>query len=151
MDNMLRISNAELSAIAHATESIEKVTFALKNVLPSDLRGKIIFKQEHTTGHHGNPIATLRATLTSQGDIRQLIAKIASRISSLDRTSLTDELDRFVDEEGTLYLRFDKQEAYLGDLHLKQKDAIRIRVKFHGNGRKLDAMRKTCKEMGLVN
>lgn len=151
MDSILRIAGVELSAISQATEDVEKVSSAMKNILPSDLRHKIIPKQEYTTGHHGNPITTLNAILTNQDDIEQMIKWIASRMSSLDRASLTDELDQFVDEDGNLYLRFDKQAAYLGNLLLKQRDAIRIKVRFHGRRKRLGEIRKICKEMGLIN
>jgi RNA binding exosome subunit len=123
----------------------------MKNLLPSDTRHKITIKQEYTTGHHGNPITTLNAILADRDNIEQVIRGIASRMSSLDRATITDELDHFVDEDGNLYLRFDKQAAYLGNLFLKQTDAIRIKVRFQGRRRRLDEILKTCREMGLVN
>lgn len=151
MESMLRIVGLELYAISHATEDEGKVGSAMKNLLPSDIRHKLVPKQESTTGHHGNPITTLNAIVTNRDDIEQVIKGIASKMSSLDRTILTDEFDHFVDEDGNLYLRFDKQAAYLGNLFLKQTDAIRIKVRFQGRRRRLDEIRKTCREMSLVN
>lgn len=146
----LRLANVELSVIAHATEDTAKVCSAVKNLLPSELRGSVDFKKESTTGHHGNPITTLKATITDREEIEQLVAELAGKLSALDRTTLSSELEHCVDEDGNLYLRFDKQAAFLGTMQFKQEDAIRVRIRLQGWGHKLEAMRRICQEMGLI-
>jgi len=151
MSSTLKIGGAELSVIANATEDFEKVRTAVRNLMPSGLRDRAVFTQENSTGYHGNPIMTLRATFTDRSDIEDLIRQIASKMTSLDRANLTDDLNQYVDEDGNLYLRFDKQAAYLGELHLRQEDSIRIKVRFRGTRDKPEAMRKILREMGLIS
>jgi len=151
MSSIVKIGSAEISAIANATEDVEKVRVAIRNIMPSGLRDKAIFIQETTTGYHGNPITTLRTAFTERSDVENLIGQIASRISSLDRANLTDYLSQYVDEDGNLYLRFDKQAAYLTELHMRQEDAIRIKVRFYGSRHKPEVMRKIFKEIGLIS
>jgi hypothetical protein len=151
MSRNFRLVNAELTVITHATEDAARVCSAVKNLLPSDLRGSVDFKEESTTGHHGNPITTLKATITDKGDIEQLVAGLAPKLSTLDRTTLSNELERCIDEDGNLYLRFDKQAAFLGEVRFKQEDAIRVRIRLQGWGHKLEAMRRICQEMGLID
>jgi len=151
MEKLPRATSAELSVIAHATEDIEKVCLAAKNLLPRDFQDKVTFKQEYATGHHGNPITNLKATVSDRNMIERLITELAPRMSSVDRSILSDELDQCVDSDGNLYLRFDKQAAYLREIRLKQEDPIRIKVRFHGRPCTVEAIRRVCKEMGLID
>jgi len=151
MSSIVKTRGAEISAIANATEDVEKVCVAIRNLMPSDLGAKAVFIQEATTGHHGNPITTVRTTFTENSDVENLIMHIASRISSLDRANLTDHLSQYVDQDGNLYLRFDKQAAYLRELHLRQEDAIRIKIRFYASRHKPDVIRTIFKEIGLIS
>jgi len=145
------IGRAELSVIAHATEDIEKVCLSAKNLIPRDLRDDVAFKQEYTTGHHGNSITGVKATITGQEATKRLITDLGSRLSSLDRSTLSDSLGQFVDTDGNLYLRFDKQAAYLGEIQLQQQDPIRVKIKFQGRSCTVEAIRRTCQEIGLIS
>lgn len=151
MEKVRLAISAELSVIAHATESVEKACIAAKNMLPKEFQDNIAFKQRYATGHHGNPIASIRAIVSDRNKVERLITELASRISSVDRTILSKEFDRFLDKDGNLYLRFDKQAAYHGEILLKQEDSIRIKVRFLGRPRTIEAIYKACKEMGLVD
>ncbi len=151
MEKLSRAIRVDLSAIAHATEDIEKVCLAVKSLLPRDFHDKVTFGRDHMTGHHGNPIVSLKATISDRTKAERLIKELAPRLSSLDRSLLLGELGRCVDSEGNLYLRFDKQAAYLGDVRFKQEDPIRIKVRFQGRLCTIEAIRTICKEMGLVD
>jgi len=150
MGNLPQAASAELSVIAHATEDVDKVCQAARNILPAELRGKITFKRTSLTGHHGNPIANLKATLTDQNMTERFIKDLVLRLSSLDRTFLSDNLDQCIDHDGNLYLRFDKQAAYRGEIRLRQDDPIRMKLKFHRKRCKTESVRRICKEMGLI-
>jgi len=151
MEKRLTMSDVELSVIAHATEDIEKVFLSAKNLIPSDLHGIVVFKRECTTGHHGNPIASVKATIAGQEATERLITDLGSRLSSLDKSTLSDNLGQFVDNDGNLYLRFDKQAAYLGEVQLKQQDPIRVRIRLQGRPCTVEAVRRACQEIGLIS
>ena len=151
VNNTLKVASAEFSVIAHATESIDKVQAAVLNLLPSDLRGRITFKQNETTGHHGNPIFAFRFILTDPEEIKRFLTGAAARLSSLDRIDLSNEFDKSIDSDGNLYLRFSKQAAFFGKVQLKQEDAIKLKIKFHGRNREFDTLRVVCKELGLID
>jgi len=151
MERRLTVSSAELSVIAHATEDIEKVCLSAKNLIPSDLHDTVSFKKEHTTGHHGNPIASVKATIAGQEATERLITDLGSRLSSLDKNILSDNLSQFVDNDGNLYLRLDKQAAYLGEVQLKQQDPVRVRIRFQGRPCTVETIRRACQEMGLIS
>ena len=151
MERQPIISRIEFSVIAHATEDVEKVCLSVKNLISRDLRDNVAFEQECTMGHHGNPITSVKATITGQEATKRLITDLGSRLSSLDRSTLSDDLAQSVDTDGNLYLRFDKQAAYLGEVQLRQQDPIRVKIRFQGRSCTVEAIRRTCKEMGLIS
>ena len=150
MEKLPQAVSAELSVIAHATEDVEKVCQAARNILPVELRGKITLTRTPLTGHHGNPITSLKAALTDRNMTERLIKDLVLRLSSLDRTFLSDNLDQCIDHEGNLYLRFDKQSAYQGEIRLRQDDPIRMKLRFHGKRCTTESVRRVCREMGLI-
>ena len=150
MEKLPQAASAELSVISHATEDVEKVCQAARNILPAELRGKITFKRTSLTGHHGNPITGLKAALIDWNMTERFIKDLVLRLSSLDKTLLSDNLDQCIDHDGNLYLRFDKQAAYRGEIRLRQDDPIRMKLKFHRKRCKTESVRRICKEMGLI-
>lgn len=151
MEKQTRATSADLSVIAHATEDVEKVCLAARNLLPKEFHDKVTLRRELATGHHGNPIVSLKATISDRNKVEHLIMELASRLSSLDRSLLLGELDHCIDGDGSLYLRFDKQAAYLREIRFKQEDPIRIKVRFQGRPCTIEAIRRVCKEMGLID
>ena len=53
-----KVISIELSAIAHATESIEAVEKSIRNILPLEIYDALQFTRRYLKGHHGNPITT---------------------------------------------------------------------------------------------
>jgi hypothetical protein len=151
MEKRLTVKSVELSAIAHATEDLERVCLSVKNLMPSDLQKTISFKKEYATGHHGNPIVTVKATIDGKDAIERFLRDIGTRLSLLDRSTLSESLSRFIDNDGNLYLRFDKQAAYLGEVRLKQQDPVRMRIRLKGTRLTVDAIRGSCQEIGLIS
>ncbi len=151
MEKLPRATSADLSVIAHATEDVEKVCLAAKKLLPKEFHDKVTLRRGPAAGHYGNPIVSLKATISDRNKVERLVAELASRLSSLDRSLLLGELDHCIDGDGNLYLRFDKQAAYLGEIRFKQEDPIRIKVKFQGRPCTIEAICSVCKEMGLVD
>jgi RNA binding exosome subunit len=111
-------------ALVYGTENEDKVREAITNLIPSAQPEK-----EVTEGYYKNPLTVLHQKINKKSELKNFILKI-NQITSSDRKQLLRELEDRMDEKGNLFLRFDKQRAYLGDLKLvKHGDAIHIRIK----------------------
>ncbi len=150
MDSLVTPLSAEISAIAHATEDEEKVAHAIKNTLPDELRGEIPLRKVHMMGHHKNPITSLNVRIANKRIVEQILQHIGQRLTSLDRVALSQEFASSIDDKNNLYLRFDKQAAYLGNLRLRQEDPVRIRIKFHARSSGYEGIIEYCRKVGLT-
>ena len=125
-----------LRTSAQATEDPEKVRSALKLLLPllptgqSEKKDSITVHEIVTTGYHGNPIILMEAELKQNKDCQYVINRIREHLGPAGISRLAAELENRVDDDCTLYIRFNKQEAYLGKLMTTTKsDSILIRIK----------------------
>lgn len=108
-------------AFVHATEDEEKVLSAMKFA-----SGLEEFQRDETVGHHGNKIVIIDG---AQKD-KKTVKRFFQSLSSEDLLLMIDTLDNRLDEEGFIFARLDKQEAYQGKLVLtRSDDAISIRGK----------------------
>ncbi|MCX8162198.1 MAG: hypothetical protein N3E44_04310 [Candidatus Bathyarchaeota archaeon] len=131
----------ELEVYVHATEDESKVMKAVSNILPKDLYEKISFNKVKARGHYGNPIIIMKAEVKVE-DPEVLSKYIIGKMESYDREYVRRSLERFINDVGTVYFRFDKQEAYLGRIVLRSDDPICVRLKFAiPSGRELDRVR----------
>lgn len=119
----------EVSAIVHATEDEEKVIRALMNALPEAVARRLSIKKGRYRGHHGNPITFLRANLKGPHS-KEALKYVLANLPDEDRGALYSGLGGYVDESGNLYIRLDKQRAYLKELRLSQADPIRLKWGF---------------------
>ena len=124
------IQSVELNAIAHATDDLDKVQTALNRVLPEALRGRQLFTRKYLVGHFNNPIVTFAARLMDPSEVEEFSSFLLHQLSRGDIFTIENQLDLHSDEEGNLYLRIDKQGAFLGALRLSDSDPIRVRLKF---------------------
>ena len=120
------ISYAEISVFAHATEDLPKVRSAILKILPDQLAHKAEFMQTNMRGHYGNHIAELRVSITDRRDAHEALQGILLRLSPLDEDLLNRELADYLDARKRLYLRLDKQRAFLGEAALASSDAINL-------------------------
>jgi RNA binding exosome subunit len=142
--------SAHLSAIAHATEDIQKVEQATRYLLELISQTEPNLTRQYVKGHHGNTIATISAKLMGKALLPNALQVLSQRLSESDKQFLGNDIESCVDKEGNLYLRFNKQDAFLGALKLYQGDPIRMRLKFtsgYGSERIVDL----CRESGLVS
>jgi RNA binding exosome subunit len=137
----------DVRVFVHATEEEDKVLAALWNVLPSNLQGNVPLKKTNLMGHHGNPITLFEVKVKDKNHIKAFLEHLASRLSSLDKEVLGREIDRHIDGS-SLYLRLDKQSAYLNEVKLGTIDPIHFRLRFGKSGAK--AIIKACKEIGII-
>ena len=123
------IGYIEIRVFAHATEDPEKVRTAVRNVLTNELSEILVFEKTSCTGHHGNLIILYTAKLSEKKLLPPLLEKIGREITSLDREELDRDLKLHM-ERSNLYLRFDKQSAFLGILRFSQEDPIHLKIHF---------------------
>jgi RNA binding exosome subunit len=109
-------------AYCHETEDPEKVLQAFSFVTGEDAD----VATEQSEGHHGNRILVLEAHLKTKREVKEFFA----RLSDDDLRELLRTLESRVDEEGNLFMRFDKQEAFKGVLRMgAHEDPIAVRGK----------------------
>lgn len=141
------IAYIDLRAFAHATEDPDKVLNAIRNIIPTELIDTVIFKKSNLTGHHGNPITLLETRIKEKNTTQLIFEKLSSGLSILDKELLNNEIDQHL-EKGNLYLRLDKQSAYLNQLKLGITDPIHLRIHFKKHSR--EEVIDICKKFGLL-
>jgi RNA binding exosome subunit len=141
------IAYVDIRVFAHATEDQEKVQTAVRNLLPEELAQTLIFETTSLTGHYGNPITLLTTKLIDKKLLPAALQKIGSGLNSLDKEELNRNIKLHL-EKGNLYLRFDKQSAYLGNIRFTQNDPVHFKIHFKNKS----AMEITdlCKSAGLL-
>ncbi|MHA1615784.1 MAG: RNA-binding domain-containing protein [Candidatus Njordarchaeales archaeon] len=121
--------SVRIAVHVHATEDEEKVIKAIRNVLPPNL--KIKLSREVISGHYGNPIIRLEAFIRNKKEAEAIFRWIMSKIEGFLYPNWISE--RFDSSTKTLYIRLDKQVAYLGNIKLGWgDDIIHISFKFPG-------------------
>ncbi len=129
----IKVVRVELTSHAHATEDVNKVLKAVLTLVPPSVRGRAKIQKETLEGHYSNPITRITVTLLGN----DAIETVKYMLSATDKTSislLSSSLDlKYDSRSGKLYLRFDKQEAYLGRLRLTDgDDVVRVVIVFQG-------------------
>jgi RNA binding exosome subunit len=127
------IGYIDVRVFAHATEDPEKVLAAVRNILPVELGEDAVFRKTGLTGHHGNPIILFETRLADKQLLPAVLSKIGGGLSALDKESLASDWKLHL-EKRNLFLRFDKQSAFLGETRFSQEDPIRIKVHFKNKG-----------------
>jgi RNA-binding protein len=143
----LPIGYIEIRVFAHATEDTEKVLAAVRHSLPEVLGESVVFKKTALTGHHGNPIVLCEAKLEDRKMLPAVLQRIGSGLTALDKETLDSELKLHL-EKGNLYLRLDKQQAFLGELRFSSNDPIHFKI--HFKNRTMEEIIGICRESGLL-
>jgi len=129
MSQKSSIDYVDLRVFAHATEDTEKVLKALHNLLPTGLLETIQFEKNSLTGHHGNSITFFTTHFTEKKLFSTLLEKIGQNLNAIDKEELITNFNLHI-EKTSLYLRFDKQAAFLGKIKLAQNDPIHLKIHF---------------------
>lgn len=141
------IAYIEIRVFSHATEDIEKVQTAVRNTLPESLSQDIIFSKSNLDGHHGNPIILVEAKLEDRKILLSALEKIGASLTSFDKEALNEELKIHI-EKRSLFLRFDKQSSYLGQLKLSSIDPIHFKI--HFKNRTPEEIEDICRKAGVL-
>ena len=123
------IGYIDVRVFAHATEDSDKVIAAIRNLLPSELGESVIFQKTRLTGHHGNPIILFETKLADKQVLPTVLKKIGAGLTSFDKEQLNDNMKLHL-EKRNLYLRFDKQFAFQGEVRFSQNDPIHFKIHF---------------------
>jgi len=130
----VKILRVAIKAFAHATEDVNKVKDAVKNILPNDIKNLINnLNITKVKGHYGNEISILDLTL-SKRDSYSLFKNVLCNLEETERNILLASLSSRSDRKHShLYLRLSKQDAYLGRLRLLDgSDVIKLIITFSG-------------------
>lgn len=118
------IHNLSYRAFVYSTENEEKVREAVLTLLPTAQ-----IETEQTEGYYHNPVIILHGKITKKREIKDFLEKLNLLKPSVKKRIL-NQLENRMDERGNLFLRFDKQRAFLGELKtVDHGDAIHIKVK----------------------
>lgn len=144
-----RVIWIDLETFAHATEDPEKVFKALSLLLPEGVEKQA--SRKNVLGHYRNEIMIYKAVITDKRSIQNFLCLLSERIDEKDKKLLFDLFDKRLDDSGTLYLRFDKQEAFKGSLKLSEyEDVIRVRIKFSAYPLSRELIQESCLSYGLM-
>jgi RNA binding exosome subunit len=141
------IGYIDIRVFAHATEDPEKVLTAVRGTLPKELSANITFQKTSLTGHHGNPLILFAAKIADKQALPVVLEKIANCLSTLDKETLGSEIKLHL-EKRNLYLRFDKQSAFLGELKFSSNDPIHFKIHFKNKNH--EEIMEICRETGLL-
>jgi hypothetical protein len=141
--------SAHFSAIAHATEDVAKVEQAIRFLMRLVSRTEMSLSRQYLKGHYGNVITTISAKLAAKGLSPNALRLLSQKLPESDKQFLGSNMSSCIDKEGNLYLRFDKQEAFLGTVRLHEGDPIRIKLKF-ASAYDVEGIVKFSRENGLI-
>ena len=147
MPSKIPIGYIDIRVFAHATEEVDKVLNAVRNIFPSELIDLIAFKKSNLTGHHGNPIILFETRIKEKNAAQTVFEKLSLGLSTLDKELLNSEIKQHLDK-GNLYVRLDKQSAYLNELKLSSTDSIHFRIHFKKHSQ--EEVTDICRKFGLL-
>ena len=136
-----------MRVFAHATEDSDKVLAAIRNLLPSELGESVVFQKTRLTGHHGNPIILFETKLADKQVLPAVLKKFGASLTSFDKEQLNDNMKLHL-EKRNLYLRFDKQFAFQGEVRFSQNDPIRFKI--HFKNKSYEDIVDLCRDAGLL-
>ena len=147
MSSKTPVGYVNIRVFAHATEDLEKVSRAVRTLLPEEINDNTVLQKTSLKGHHGNPIVLFKTKITDKKALPLVLKKIAERLSSLDKQTLDSEMKMHL-EKRNLYLRFDKQSAYMGETKFASNDPIHFKIHFKNKTPK--EITAICRETGLL-
>jgi RNA binding exosome subunit len=112
-----------IDVIVHATEDMSKILQSFEDVLEIKEED---FTIEETEGHFDNPIILLNAKIIKKQS-QNFMKKLHELLPAEQIDDLIDEIEeRTVDSR--FHLRLDKQELIKGNLLVREKDTIKLKI-----------------------
>lgn len=120
---MIQKIEITIDVIIHATEDISKIFQAFDDVFKVKKEDCII---EETLGHYENPIILLNVNIRKK-QAQNFMNKLLGSLPEEQVNELIDEIDeRTVDSR--FHLRLDKQELIKGNVIVKEKGTIKLKI-----------------------
>jgi hypothetical protein len=139
----LPFKSARINTLAYATEDEKKVITALQVLLSNDVE----IKGTKLKGHYGNPIISFDVSIEQKKTLHELWHRIVEKLRAGELEKIGEIADDRMDESCHLYLRFDKQQAYAGDLAMTDSgDAIHLTLKVAAYPARKEIAAKLVKE-----
>jgi len=120
---MERKLEVDIQVIVHATEDLEKIFSAFKDVFGVD---KEEFSVQNLTGHYDNPIVLLSCKLKKK-IAKSFVKTLVSKTPKEDLGIIAEDLENRCDESA-LHLRISKQALVRGQISLADEDPIKLRI-----------------------
>ena len=112
-----------IDVIIHATEDISKIFKAFEELL--EIKEEEFTIQE-TTGYFDNPIVILNVKIIKK-QAQKFLKKLLGLLSVVQINELIEEIEeRTIDSR--FHMRLDKQELIKGNLVIREKDTIKIKI-----------------------
>ena len=136
------IHHISYRVFVHGTEDEKKVREAIKTIFPTSSP-----QMDMTEGYYKNPILVLHDKIAEKKDLNASV-KILKEMKIPDKKKILNRLENKMDDKGNFFLRFDKQEAYLGNLKVVEHgDAIRLKIKMAAYPAKKDIAMKLARKL----
>ncbi len=144
----LRAHHVRLTTFIQATEDEDKVLEAIATFIPDEIdEDDVLFDIDETRGFFGNPIKVINVEIKRSRAVRQFLEHFKELLSEKDRRYLLENLDEKTDEEGTFYVRFNKQKAYLDEVEIDEgADVVQVRIKVKEFPMRKEAVVKAVRE-----
>ncbi len=137
----------DVRVFAHATEDADRVLAAVRNLLPAEFVDVVSFRKSVLHGHYGNPIVLFEARIKDRKVVGAVFERLSSGLGVFDKDVLAGEVMQHVDD-GNLFVRLDKQSAFLGEFKLGVTDAVHLR--FHFRKHLPEDVLDVCRKFGLL-
>lgn len=136
------IHNISYRIFVYGTEDKEKVIKSIKTLFPNSLP-----ECETTESYYKNPVLILHDKIDKKREIKDFI-QILNQLESSDKRKILKELGKKMDEKGNLFLRFDKQKAYLDELKIVEHgDSIHVKIKMAAYPARKEIAMKLAREL----
>ena len=144
----LRAHHVRLNTFIHATEDEDKVLEAIGTFIPEEIdEDDVTFDVEETTGFFGNPIKVVNVEIKRSKAVRTFLNHLKELLNDDAKRYILENLDEKIDEDGTLYIRFNKQKAYLGEVELDEgADVVQVKIKVKAFPMRKETVLKAVRE-----
>lgn len=113
----------DIQVIVHATEDLEKIFFAFKDVCNID---KEDFSIQNLQGHYNNPITLLHCKIKKKKS-QNFVKSLISSISKHELDVILEDLENRCDDS-SLYLRISKQALIEGKIVFDEDNPIKLKI-----------------------
>jgi RNA binding exosome subunit len=130
------IRKIEARAYARATEVPERVSTAILSIFPESVRQNISISEERAEGQSGDSISIISGLLDNRDECEISFEYMLKNMEKTDLRAIKRTLDLRLSDNCALFLRIDKQGAFLGKVRLSDNaDVIRTKIYFRDSPR----------------